>query len=689
MSELRPTTELIQAPSSEERIKSAFAPTDATQRAEERGDPVSATLFDPDEIPEAERVDTSKDTVIVEDTSEALDTDTSLSVEPDAAAYEPSKNEAVPSVGEAPASRESTASDTHVEEYAREPEEDSEPQAIEEETVSVNDLHKNVTEKAASTGSDASVVPPSELEKRPEPDTVTLPQEPRDARRPPWPNKAPLPVNEIDRKTAVALATKPSRVEELAWRAKEVGAGADIAPFAQEQGEAAKADLARMGKLNITSDVGTGLFRTAPNLEVPPPKPSLLLADPEGEVAYSHMDDASVAFVGAGLASTSLAAYLTHRGLSAEHMTLIDPTGDFGGQWQDPNVQLGGFNNPVDMAILPGHVLDTSNRSGEKMLAMQRELAAAQLEDCTLVPDSVADLQRDKKSGEWHVRTSQGAVVDADYVVVANGTPYPRKIDGPRIQSNLDEMPGRVAPEELLIEREQRALTKQDLSSGRELVFMGIGNSTGTMLRQLQYYEIKTGLTVPYTILTDRSQQALENPARSRDGKPPIYRDPQNGYLTGYSGDIREDNVGYRQALLEGRIVSGVRQVNYSRKSGGLQIVTTQGARKIIPAPHVFALLGNVRDYRLFDKIGNDVRTSSRVSPAIRPVDGAVRTKRDGYKSNVFALGSVAATSYDPNAAVGPGIASRLPHVALTMAVRTYAEQQAAQTPRRRIFARV
>jgi hypothetical protein len=460
--------------------------------------------------------------------------------------------------------------------------------------------------------------------------------------------------------------------KEVAWRAEE--AGIDSATFAQNHGSALHADVARMTDTKAPKE--TGAETPVTSMDVPAPTSSLLVTEGE-DTPYEHLDDTKVVLVGAGLGGVATATYLSSRGLPAENMTLIDPKGTVGGQWQEANVRASGINNPKELHIVPGHHLDISRRTGQDMLDFQQGMAAAYLEEARLVPDNVTDLQRDHDSGDWIVSTAQGEQLRTDYVVLATGTPHTRPIDGQRIRSNLDVITSHVPKDSLIVERQQRMLTEDDLGSGREIVLIGLGNSTGTMLRQIQAYEDLTSRSVPHTVLSDLPDVSVHNPWITYDGHKSVFRNPKEGHLTGYSGDLFDDNLAYRRADFEGRIVPGTYRVDYDPQQSSLLVATTDGTLRPIETPHVFALLGQERDLGLFNRIGGVMLDKQGRVPSIRPADGAVETLQDGYNSNVFAAGAVAATPRDPNVSVGPGITSRLPHIALTMAAREHAKQRA------------
>lgn len=280
----------------------------------------------------------------------------------------------------------------------------------------------------------------------------------------------------------------------------------------------------------------------------------------------------------------------------------------------------------------------------------------------------------------WMVHTDTGSQFEADTVIISTGTAVPRRIDGDRLKSNLEEAAQNTPASQLYLERSQRKLEDWELGSGRPIVLMGLGNSTGTMLRQIRAYEKRTGRNVNYIVTTDSPRAAVMNPRVSYFGKSPIHRNVAKGHLTGFSADIPEDLEAFNHARASGRIISGVQSIHFDARTAKLTITSSEGKVRPIEEPHVFALLGYERDRTLFGKAGSllvrGVINKHVEGPFIRGSDGAVWTKERDYDSDLYALGAVAASRSNPNAAVIPGVFGMLPGFMLTNTVRDVAKQQ-------------
>ncbi|HET7673718.1 MAG TPA: hypothetical protein VFK11_04380 [Candidatus Saccharimonadales bacterium] len=398
------------------------------------------------------------------------------------------------------------------------------------------------------------------------------------------------------------------------------------------------------------------------------------------------LSDSRIAFVGAGAGTIMLASYLSVRGAKAENMTVFDPSGSFGGKWQSPDVQFAGFNNPAPLDFGTSHRLRLSDRSGHYMLSYLQRIAQYYLAgDTDFVADSVTGINQQKAEESWLLETADGHESEADIVVLASGNSQPNKIDGKRFKSNLDKYPAHSEDGSFTVERNQRMLTEEELKAsadGRPIVIIGLGNSMAAMIHQIQEYEYKTGRDLNYKILTDRSASAVADPYHGYDDKKAVFRSPRRDYLTGYSADIGRDLSSYFQAYDEKRFIPSVTDINYSDRSGKLVVKTADGKKFTTEKdPQVFALIGHQPDLRLFHQIGavgldhslDEGFTATR--KLIRPADGAVFSRERGYMSNIFAIGSVAATSSNRNSLVIPGINGQVPSSTLTMGVRSIAKQ--------------
>lgn len=426
----------------------------------------------------------------------------------------------------------------------------------------------------------------------------------------------------------------------------------------------------------LTPDVD-GYTHNSPDRDTPA-LPNARLTPRGGANELYPLDDSRIAFIGAGAGSILLASYLTRRGADSSNMTVLDPSGQYGGKWRDEEVRFGGFNNPEALHF-GAHHLPLDNRSGDQMIKYLQGIAHDYLEDVPLVGSTVSNISPQTREGTWLVRTESGHRIETDIVVVAAGTPKPNKIDGQRISSNLDQFPSQPDGTQFVVERNQRKLTDEELeasANGKPIVIMGLGNSMAAMIHQIQRYEDANFATLNYTIITDRSANAVEHPYRSFDGKPSIFRDPQNAYLTGYSADLDRDCDSYFRALYDGRILPAIAAVNYDEKTGQLIVEDRFGDKSSFNRPQVFALLGHSPDATLFrqlDALADNERT--RDGRRVRANDGAVYVNGRGYMSNVYAIGSMAATHANRNALVIPGIKGQVKSTTLTIGVRCLAEQ--------------
>jgi len=405
--------------------------------------------------------------------------------------------------------------------------------------------------------------------------------------------------------------------------------------------------------------------------DMTPPAPQAQLGDFRSyERPYACFADTRVTFVGAGAGAILLGTHLVERGMDPRNMTFIDPRGTFGGQWCTPQGRAAGFNNPRPLSLWDRYRLSLDDRDGAVMAGLLDEIAGDNLFDAPLIAEAATTFSR-RPNGLWQITNEANETHEADFVVLGHGASVPRRIDGPRIRSNLDTLSAYVNdPDRISVEHYQRILTDADFASGRPIVLIGLGNSTAGMLRQIQDYERQHNTSINYVVLTDRTKRALRFPGQAIDGLKPIFRDPPAGYLTGYSGDLTHDYDSYWEAFNEERLLGDVGGIMFGTRDDGLRITNREGQPLccVLQRPLVFSLIGYDRDPEPFEAVGA-VRSPE---PVIRPSDGAIYTHRDGFRSNAFAVGAAAAGRTNPNAAVLPGIIGQIPRTTLTMAVRRY-----------------
>jgi hypothetical protein len=475
------------------------------------------------------------------------------------------------------------------------------------------------------------------------------------------------------------LLMPANTAQELAWRLTEAGAADQLADAYKDIGVQLYADTDQIDYIGTSS-------APDPLQTVPRPRAELY---PAGFYTYPELHQERIAVIGAGAGAMVTAAYLIHRGATPDNVVFLDPRGKFGGGWNDAWVRSGGINNPRSLRFLGRAELDVADRSGHSMQHYLARIADTALTGTRMLASSAVSLQRQASEGQpWHVKTNHGTTLEADSVIISTGTPRPRRIKGARLFSNLDTITNRVLPQELIIERRQRVLEESDFTSRRPIVLIGLGNSTAAMLTQIQQYEDKTGQTVDYRILTDLSRGAVLNPELPVNGHKPIFRNPAEAYLTGYSGDLARDRSAYFRALGENKIISDVTEIQYDRSLR--QLMATTEHRTVLSHTantHVFALLGYERDDALFASMGallfKGILGGGVRGPTIRPCDGAVLTAHDGYMSNIYATGAAAASSANPNVATVPGIQGQVPGTTVTIAVRNHLRhpRQAGRLP--------
>lgn len=206
-------------------------------------------------------------------------------------------------------------------------------------------------------------------------------------------------------------------------------------------------------------------------------------------------------------------------------------------------------------------------------------------------------------------------------------------------------------------ERWQREI-KQDEAQGKMFCFIGLGNSTAEMIRQLHVLQDK-GVDCDYRILTHYPLSCIENPNTDVNGKR-IFRDISQPNLTSFQGDLPDSRYDYYRALYGNKIIAGV--TNWRRE--GPYIHYRRNGRHGFQTDHVyfdhlFTLIGYQPTEETFNLFG--IPTEGGCANV--DYDGEVQTKGDPENrlhKGYFVFGAAAANPLNKNAIVLPGMLYRL-----------------------------
>ncbi len=383
----------------------------------------------------------------------------------------------------------------------------------------------------------------------------------------------------------------------------------------------------------------------------------------------SGFNETRIVFVGAGPAAIIPAAYLALRGVHSEHMTFVDPRDRYGGIWNEPWVQFAGFNNYEDIAFNNRHRLEVGDRSGKRKLNWLCGIVNEYLLGATLLAETVASISPHEKLHSWQLGMANGGHIEADNVIIATGAIIPREIDRSRVCTNFNNFssPSRVG-DGFKVERFQRVLSQEELESGKSIVILGIGSSEAAMLHQIHKYEDVHGRKVDYTVLTDLPLEAIKHPEDSFNGKPPVFRNSDEVFSTGYSGAIARDRESYERAREAGKIVTDVTDAHYDTTTRSLVVKTSNPDNRTqkYDQPLTFALVGYEPDASLFRQLG---AVSPNGQPLLRRSDGAVHVPGRGYLSKIYAIGACAASRNNRQEAFVVGPLAKTPAMVLTMGI--------------------
>jgi hypothetical protein len=390
-----------------------------------------------------------------------------------------------------------------------------------------------------------------------------------------------------------------------------------------------------------------------------------------------------IAVIGGGPGGVVSARTLRNAGF--KNITLFDNTGMVGGIWNRRHVHQGSKNNPFTIRY-DGISMRPPNRHSVQRYDPERSDGI--LYSGQDVRTFVSRLSSGISHNEALLRIQQGNITeiepgDLDHVVrmkvegedrterypiviyaPGNGEPLPLSREGYMRTDTARAEAGR---------RWQKHLGEEELRelASQKLVFMGLGNSTAEMLYQLQAFEDREGIDIDYTVLTHRSDTALQTPLEAVDGGEPVFRDLSKPNLTRLAGDLPHIEALYWKAMIKGKIWGGVSEW---QREGDTCRVTRNGETIDLPVDRMYSLIGyrqnpdNLRDkgiHVLDEYLGTgafDFDGEVQKSP------GA--TGRDRLYPGYFVIGSAMKSPHNPNAMVIPGIQYQANDLLTTVALR-------------------
>ena len=367
-----------------------------------------------------------------------------------------------------------------------------------------------------------------------------------------------------------------------------------------------------------------------------------------------------IVILGGGASGILVTKALAAAGQPSEGIRVIDSDARYGGVWTD-----GDFASGLGM-ISPRHVnffastLDEGYGQGTAIADFLEEIAVG-------LPSPVqGEVTRVEPGDLEHTVTyrAQNGLqrIKAPIVINALGNGKPRPLSSKRVM---------VTPERKVHGRRQFVITDELAEAYRDktLVFIGLGNSTAEMIKQVQERN-KAYFNIQYRILTHFPKESIEKPRTAvcvNGRKYRVFRDLFHHDVTGYAGDRWQLREAYSAA--RNNIIS---DVCYWRRTESGIVVRRKNQTDVmeIAADYVYALIGTEHNATFFDTMG--IRHQDGIS--LTDYDGEVQRDpgargRNRLYPGYFALGGV--NNSNPHSAVIPGIIYQVFELMAAMFIRS------------------
>jgi hypothetical protein len=388
------------------------------------------------------------------------------------------------------------------------------------------------------------------------------------------------------------------------------------------------------------------------------------------------MEHVSIGIIGGGAAGILAARGLVELGCPVESITVFDPSGEYGGIWNQSNVRNGSKNNPFNIRFMdfsfdkapgPGEsVAEFLNGVVDGNAYMDELPSPLKAKVTSVIPGDLSHTVVYKLNGN-EGRATFDIVINA----IGNSKPLPLTNEGHiKFQLSTKEA-GPRWQQRISVEK-----AKELEQSGKKLVFIGLGNSTAEMLIQLAELKNVHDITIPYFVLTHYPTEAVLNPQHTviQDYEEYIVaRDTSIPVLTKLAYDLPEIRSVYQEALDEGRIISNIDSI--SMTDSALVATTKHGLTVQFDKQSIqlYTLIGYGQDPGTLRKMGMSILDEYKGTPAV-DYDGEVQkapvSGRNRVHAGYFGLGTVIKSDTDLNATVIPGIQHRLYDQLFSIVVR-------------------
>jgi hypothetical protein len=373
----------------------------------------------------------------------------------------------------------------------------------------------------------------------------------------------------------------------------------------------------------------------------------------------NNYGEVPIAILGAGPAGIMAARSL--RELGFRNIELIEKR-DENGIWAQPNVYNGSRNNPRDVDFSGIQKLIAAPGNGYEVVNFLHRLLNVEVKKKSLSRVEPGNLR--------HKLFFDGLKTPKTFPIVINamglGKPNPIS-DGERMIGN----PGRAVPKRW----QQPRLELKDVEKKR-FIFIGLGNSTAEMIRKLHDFEDQ-GYEVDYRILTHYPRDSVFAPSDTvivREKGFRVFRDISKPQLVSFQGDLPSSRADYYRALMNGRIISDIRQWIVGGSGKEIAAFDDDGVSLLnISFDDLYVLTGYGHSPEAYASMG--CTYDNDLSCALHDYDGEIIQRKGAaggervYKG-YFGFGAVLDAPHNPNTVVIPGMAYRLPDLLFGVIMR-------------------
>lgn len=387
-------------------------------------------------------------------------------------------------------------------------------------------------------------------------------------------------------------------------------------------------------------------------------------------IKYTDIYYTPIVVIGGGPGGELTVRALVDLGFDPGSITVIDKTGQYGGIWNQKNVNGGSKNNPFPITY-NGITVDAAPGPGitiSRFLERLREHGYG-----SDLPDVTKGKVTKVKPGSlnhavFYTEDGIEKEISAPIVInaVGNGKPLPVNREGHMTTPVKDSQAGI---------RWQQILTPEQAERfrGQMLVFIGLGNSTAEMMQQVEVLNSR-GYDIDYRVLTHYPVDAIVSPnetVRRNSRNYRVFRDIQTPDLTKYEGDLPENREIYEKASRKGKILPDI--TSWDIQDGKL-IANSKGMTYKIDHVQLYTLIGYGQDPQDLRNMGMRV-TDEYLGTIAYDYDGEVqrspgKTGRERVYPGYFGIGALLKSPQNPNAVVIPGIQHRLYDLLFGVTVR-------------------